>query len=86
MRELLSENNMVAPNTFFLGDPYTWTKEAGRPARLDYICASSVLLAATRWAGIRKDIDVRIGSFGESLACCLESQEKTEERKPCPSS
>ena len=33
-----------------------------RPARLDYICASSELLAATRWAGVRKDIDVRVGS------------------------
>ena len=42
--------------------PYTWTKVSGRPARLDYICASSELLAATRWAGVRKDIDVRVGS------------------------
>ena len=57
MRELLTEKNMVALNTFFPGDPYTWTKVSGRPARLDYICASSELLAATRWAGVRKDID-----------------------------
>ena len=62
MRELLTENNMVALNTFFPGDPYTWTKVPGRHARLDYICASSELLAATRWAGVRKDIDVRVGS------------------------
>ena len=62
MRELLTENNMVALNTFFPGDPYTWTKVSGRPARLDYICASSELHAATRWAGVRKDIDVREGS------------------------
>ena len=62
MRELLTENNMVALNTFFPGDPYTWTKVSGKPARLDYICASSELLAATRWAGVRKDIDVRVGS------------------------
>ena len=48
MRELLTENNMVALNTFFPGDPYTWTKVSGRLARLDYICASSELLAATR--------------------------------------
>ena len=62
MRELLTENNMVALNTFFLGDPYTWTKVAGRAGQLDYICASTDLLAATRWPGDRKDIDVRIGS------------------------
>ena len=53
---------MVALNTFLPGDPYTWTKVAGRPARLDYICARTDLLAATRWAGVRKDVDVRIGS------------------------
>ena len=34
---------------------------AGRPGRLDYISAMAELLAATRWAGVRKDIDVRIG-------------------------
>ena len=62
MRELVTENNMVALNTFFPGDPNTWTKVSGRPARLDYICASPELLAATRWAGVRKDIDVRVGS------------------------
>ena len=62
MRDLLTENNMVALNTFFPGDPYTWTKVSGNPARLDYICASSELLAATRCAGVRKDIDVRVGS------------------------
>ena len=60
MRELLTEHNMVALNTF-PGDPYTWTKVAGRPARLDYICATE-LLADTRWAGVRRDIDVRVGS------------------------
>ena len=53
---------MVALNTFFPGDPYTWTKVAGRPARLDYVCASAELLTYTRWAGFRKDIDVRVGS------------------------
>ena len=57
MRELLTGNN-----TFFPSDPYTWTKVAGRPAILDYVCASSELPAATRWAGVRKDIDVRVGS------------------------
>ena len=62
MRELLIENKMVALNTFFPGDPYTWTKVAGRPARLDYICASAELLTDTRWAGVRRDIDVRVGS------------------------
>ena len=62
MRELLTECNMVALNTFFPGDPYTWTKVAGKPARLDYVCASAELLAHTRWAGVRKDIDVRVGS------------------------
>ena len=62
MRELLTENNMVALNTFFPGDPHTWTKVTGRPARLDYIFASTDLLTATRWAGVRKDIDVRVGS------------------------
>ena len=64
-RELLTENNMVALNTFFPGNSYIWTKVFGRPARparLDYICANSELLAATRWAGVRKDIDVRVGS------------------------
>ena len=62
MCELLTENNMVALDTFIPGDPYTWTKVSGRPARLDYICASSELLAATRWTGGRKDIDVSVGS------------------------
>ena len=62
MRELLTESNMVALNTFFPGDPYTWTKVAGRPARLDYICASAELLSNTKWAGVRRDIDVRVGS------------------------
>ena len=56
MRVLLTENDMVALNTFFPGDPYTWTRVSGRPARLEE------LLAATRWAGVRKDIDVRVGS------------------------
>ena len=60
--ELLTESNMVALNTFFPGDPYTWTKVAGKPARLDYVCASAELLTHTRWAGVRKDIDVRVGS------------------------
>ena len=49
-------------STLSSGDPYTWTKVAGRPARLDFICASTDLLAATRWAGVRKDIDFRVGS------------------------
>ena len=62
MRELLIESNMVALNTFFPGDPYTWTKVAGRPASLDYICASAELLTDTRWAGVRRDIDVRVSS------------------------
>ena len=62
MREMLIENNVVALNTFFLGDPYTWTEVAGRPARMDYICASTHLLIATMWAGVRKDIEVRVGS------------------------
>ena len=62
MRELLIESNMVALNTFFPGDPYTWTKVAGRPARLDYICASAELHTNTKWAGVRRDIDVRVGS------------------------
>ena len=62
MREFLTESNMVALNTFFAGDPFTWTKIAGRPARLDYICASTKLLATTKWAGVRKGSDVRIGS------------------------
>ena len=62
MRELLTESNMVALNTFFAGDPFTWTKIAGHPARLDCICASTELLATTKWAGVRKDIDVSIGS------------------------
>ena len=70
MRELLTENNMVALNTFFSGDPYTWTKISGRPARLDCICASSELLAATRWAGVRKDIDVRVGSADDHCCRC----------------
>ena len=52
----------VALNTFFSGDPYTWTKVSGRRARVDCMCASTDLLAATRWAGVRKDIHVRIGS------------------------
>ena len=64
-------------------------KVSGRPARLDYICASTDLLAATRWAGVRKDIDVRVGSariIGLLLLMCifrLESREKTKERKQC---
>ena len=62
MRELLTESNMVALNTFFLGDPYTWTKVSGKPARLNYICASAELLADTRWAGVRRNIGVRVGS------------------------
>ena len=62
MRELLTESDMVALNTFFPGDPYTWTKVTGRPARLDYICASAELLPCTTWAGVRRDIDVRAGS------------------------
>ena len=62
MRELLTESDMVALNTFFPGDPYTWTKVTGRPARLDYICASAELLPCTAWAGVRRDIDVRAGS------------------------
>ena len=62
MRELLTESNMVALNTFFPGDPYTWTKVAGRLARLDFICASAELLTDTRWAGVRRDIDVWVGS------------------------
>ena len=59
MRELLTENNMVVLNTFFPGDPCTWTKVSGRPVRLDYICVSSELLAVIRGTGVRKDIDVR---------------------------
>ena len=62
MSELLPENNMVALNTLFARDPFTWTKIAGRPSRLDYICASTELLATTTWAGVRKVIDVGIGS------------------------
>ena len=62
MRELLTESNMVALNTFFAGDPFTWTKIAGRPACLHNICASTELPATTKMAGVRKDIDVRIGS------------------------
>ena len=62
MRELLTENNLVALNTFVPGDLYTWTKVAGRLARLEYICASAELLTDTRWAGVRRDIDVRVGS------------------------
>ena len=78
---------MVTLNTFFPGDPYTWTKVSGKPARLDYICASSELLAATRWAGVRKDIDVRVGSAGLLLQMCtfrLESREKTGESNQHP--
>ena len=53
---------MVALNTFLPRDPYTWTNVAGRPARLDYICASTELLTDTRWAGVRQDIDVGASS------------------------
>ena len=34
----------------------------GRLARLDFICASAELLTDTSWAGVRRDIDVRVGS------------------------
>ena len=81
MRELLTEINIVALNTFFPGDPNTWTKVSGRHA---FICASSELLAATRWTGVRKDIDVRVGSAEDHwpvVTSRSESQEKTKECK-----
>ena len=70
MCELLTEDNMVAINSFFPEDPYTWTKVSGRPARLDYICARSELFAGTRWAGVRKDNDIGVASARGPLACC----------------
>ena len=37
--------------------------ESGRmTCQIGYICASAELLTDTRWAGVRRDIDVRVGS------------------------
>ena len=64
MRELHTENNMVALNTFSPGDPYSWTKVSGRPARLDYIRASSELLGSTKGHRCQGRLSRR------PLACC----------------
>ena len=84
MRELLTEN-MVTLNTFFPGDPYTWSKVFGRPARLDKIFVpaqnSSLPPGGLEYERTSMSEPRTTGLLLQMCTFRLESQEETKECK-----
>ena len=57
--EYLQEFSMAAANTFFDGNPLTWTKDPRAEGRLDYCCVELTAMSSVKSCRARHDIDVR---------------------------